>query len=180
MSLQPPKGQLSLPRSRITEPSPAQVIQCEQRGDPSRLPASCSSTTTSSHFREAGNREMIPRTLRHGARKAAGLSLDPRHSPLLFIVETARLLIVLSGRRFNGESRDLATAVQAPTHIWKGCTVMFTCTKKSYASPREALRALSILLRHGYPNLTGVHPCSLCHAWHTTSKKHPTRTLKQP
>jgi hypothetical protein len=54
---------------------------------------------------------------------------------------------------------------------------MSACTKKSYSTPGEALRALSILLRRGYPNLTGVHPCSTCHAWHTTSKRHPKLTL---
>jgi hypothetical protein len=50
---------------------------------------------------------------------------------------------------------------------------MSACTKKSYVSPGEALRALSVLRRNGYPNLTGVHPCSECRAWHVTSKKHP-------
>lgn len=54
---------------------------------------------------------------------------------------------------------------------------MSACTKKSYASPGEALRALSILRRRGYPSLTGVHPCSACHAWHITSKKNPRMTL---
>lgn len=55
---------------------------------------------------------------------------------------------------------------------------MSACTKKSYPSPGEALRVLSILLRRGYPNLTGVHPCSACHAWHITSKKHPRLSFK--
>ena len=56
---------------------------------------------------------------------------------------------------------------------------MSTCTKKSYASRGEALRALSILQRRGYPSLIGIHPCSACHAWHTTSKTRSKSKRKQ-
>jgi len=56
---------------------------------------------------------------------------------------------------------------------------MPACTKKPYSTPGEALRALSILQRHGYPGLTGIHPCSACSAWHTTSKKPSGRRERQ-
>lgn len=58
-----------------------------------------------------------------------------------------------------------------PTPKPTGCTVMTKCTKLPYATPGEALRALAILRRRGYLDLAGIHPCAMCHAWHTTSKK---------
>lgn len=57
------------------------------------------------------------------------------------------------------EPRDLAIAVQAQPQIGKGCTAMPTSTKKCYVNPSEALRALSILRRRGYPQLAGIHWC---------------------
>jgi hypothetical protein len=51
------------------------------------------------------------------------------------------------------------------------------CTKKPYETQAEGRRALAILRRRGYPELTAIYWCVNCQAWHTTSKKQSGRRI---
>ena len=86
-----------------------------------------------------------------------------------------RLALLFSARRrFNEVPRDLATAVQAPTHIWKGCTACLSAPKtlcepeRSPPSTRD-LASTGLFTPGRHPSVCGVQ--RLAHDVQTTVGK---------